>query len=109
MLGGLLEDTVRESEQKVPILGSIPLLGALFRVQQTDMVKTNLMVFIRPKIMRDTAQSRFETNTKYNAIRDVLDRDGIQLMPGAERPTLPPLEEVQSQPAGSTDEPTGVE
>ena len=68
VLGGLLEDTLRESEQKVPILGSIPILGALFRTQKADLVKTNLMVFIRPKILHDTAQSRFETNTKYNQI-----------------------------------------
>jgi general secretion pathway protein D len=107
VLGGLLEDTVRESEQRVPILGSIPLFGALFRTQKSDMVKTNLMVFIRPKIMRNTAQSRFETNTKYNAIRDVLGEDDrIQLMPGSSKQLLPPIEEVQGQPAGSTDDPT---
>jgi general secretion pathway protein D len=101
VLGGLLEDTLRESEQKVPILGSIPLLGALFRTQKSDLVKTNLMVFIRPKILRDTAQSRFETNTKYNAITDVMDAGMIQLMPGAARPTLPPLD---NEPDNSPDD-----
>lgn len=107
VLGGLLEDTVRESEQRVPILGSIPVLGALFRTQKSDMVKTNLMVFIRPKIMRNSAQSRYETNTKYNAIRDVLgDDDSVQLMPGSSKLLLPPIEEVQNQPAGSTEDPT---
>jgi len=95
VLGGLLEDSLRESEQRVPLLGSIPLLGALFRTQKTDLVKTNLMVFIRPKILRDTAETSFETNAKYNAIRNALGRDSIQLMPGADRFTLPPYEAVQ--------------
>jgi general secretion pathway protein D len=99
VLGGLLEDTLRESEQRVPILGSIPLLGALFRVQKSDLVKTNLMVFIRPTILRDTAQSRFETNTKYNQISEALDGNRINLMPGQNRPTLPPLQ----QPDASDD------
>ena len=96
VLGGLLEDTLRESEQKVPILGSIPVLGALFRVQRSEAVKTNLMVFIRPKILRDTAQSRFETNTKYNQISEALEGGRIQLMPGRSRPSMPPLETPES-------------
>jgi general secretion pathway protein D len=84
VLGGLLEDVLRESEQRVPILGSIPFLGALFRVQATDKVKTNLLVFIRPTILRDAATISTETNAKYNLIKEALDRtneDGINLMP----------------------------
>ena len=105
VLGGLLEDTLRESEQKVPILGSIPLLGALFRTQKSDLVKTNLMVFIRPKILRDSAQTSFETNAKYNAIRNTLEGGRINLMPGNNRPSLPPIETYQKSatPAGSND------
>lgn len=97
VLGGLLEDVLRESEQRVPILGSIPFLGALFRAQTTDKVKTNLLVFIRPKILRDSASISTETNAKYNLIKDVLDRsneEGINLMPGEESFTLPPFEEA---------------
>jgi general secretion pathway protein D len=97
VLGGLLEDVLRESEQRVPILGSIPILGALFRTQQSDLVKTNLMVFIRPKILRDTAQTRFETNAKYNAIRESLGTDRIKLMPGTERFSLPPYETLERE------------
>jgi general secretion pathway protein D len=66
VLGGLLEDVLRESEQRVPVLGSIPLLGALFRAQKTAKVKTNLLVFIRPKILRDAARIATETNTKWH-------------------------------------------
>ncbi|HSD68124.1 MAG TPA: type II secretion system secretin GspD [Woeseiaceae bacterium] len=105
VLGGLLEDTLRESDQRVPILGSIPLLGALFRSRTTDKVKTNLMVFIRPKILRDEMQMAYETNAKYNYIRDVQQqgRGGkggrVALMPGEPRPILPPLESYD-QPKG---------
>ena len=100
VLGGLLEDTLRESDQKVPVLGSIPLLGNLFRARTTEKVKTNLMIFIRPTILRDAATTAFETNQKYNAIRDLQLRQkgtDIQLMPGEQRTVLPPLEEVTNQ------------
>lgn len=98
VLGGLLEDVLRESEQRVPVLGSIPLLGALFRSQKTEKIKTNLMIFIRPTILRDSAQTAFETNQKYNMIRDIQrgsEGQDIQLMPGRQRPMLPPLEEYE--------------
>ncbi len=104
VLGGLLEDTLRESDQKVPILGSIPIIGNLFRTRKTDKVKTNLMVFIRAKILRDSVQTAFETNAKYNMIRDLQERNkkGVGLMPGAERPVLPPLDEYQKTPPAAT-------
>ena len=97
VLGGLLEDVLRESDQRVPVLGSIPLLGALFRSRATDKVKTNLLVFIRPKILRDPASISTETNRKYNYIRDILkeqEGSGIQLMPKEDHFSLPPFEEA---------------
>jgi general secretion pathway protein D len=98
VLGGLLEDVLRESDQRVPVLGSIPLVGALFRSRKTEKLKTNLMIFIRPTILRDAAQTAFETNQKYNYIRDVQQgREGtdVQMMPGQVRPMLPPIEEYK--------------
>jgi general secretion pathway protein D len=97
VLGGLLEDVLRESEQRVPILGSLPVIGALFRVRKTDMVKTNLVVFIRPTILRDASHVTIETNSKYNYIREVLRENsegGIQLMPGETSFELPPFEDA---------------
>jgi len=98
VLGGLIEDQLRESDQRVPVLGRIPLLGNLFRARQTEKVKTNLMIFIRAKILRDESQTAMETNSKYNMIRDIIEsqrgRD-VQLMPGAERTTLPSIEELR--------------
>ncbi|HSG59067.1 MAG TPA: type II secretion system secretin GspD [Woeseiaceae bacterium] len=108
VLGGLIEDTLRESEQRVPVLGRIPILGNLFRSRKTDKVKTNLLIFIRPKIMRDARAMSLETNAKYNLIRDVLEggqERGVALMPGADRPTIPPLEEQPgATSAGDDDE-----
>jgi len=98
VLGGLLEDVLRESNQSVPILGNIPLLGNLFRSRKTEKVKTNLMIFIRPTILRDTATTALETNQKYNMMRDVMranESSDIALMPGEERFRLPPIEEVR--------------
>jgi len=101
VLGGLLEDTLRESDQRVPILGSIPIVGNLFRSRSTDKVKTNLMVFIRPRILRNSRQAAVETNSKYNYIRDQqqLGPRGslgdVSLMPRTERPVLPPIEEYE--------------
>ncbi len=112
VLGGLLEDVLRESEQRVPILGSIPFLGALFRAQKTDKVKTNLLVFIRPKILRDPASISTETNAKYNLIKGVLDKTnekGINLMPTEESFTLPPFEEANQPRTPTTIEQPGKE
>jgi general secretion pathway protein D len=98
VLGGLLEDVLRESEQRVPFLGRIPILGNLFRSRKTDKVKTNLLVFIRAKILRNSAQMSIETNAKYNSIQQILQGNqeaGVSLMPDQERPVLPPLEEYQ--------------
>ena len=104
VLGGLLEDQLRESDQRVPVLGSIPVLGALFRARTTEKVKTNLMIFIRPTILRDAKKTAVETNQKYNMIRDIQQRNdtGVQLMPNESRPVLPPLEEYT--PGGAADE-----
>jgi general secretion pathway protein D len=94
VLGGLIEDRLTESESRVPVLGKIPVIGALFRVRNTQKTKTNLMVFIRPRVLRTAEQAAIETNAKYNYLRDLqLGRnDGkVKMIPGAVQPTLPPL------------------
>jgi len=92
VLGGLIEEQVRESEQKVPLLGDVPLLGALFRSRSSDVNRTNLMVFIHPVILRDAALTTQYTNSKYTHIRQmqmISDEDGINLQPRAHIPVLP--------------------
>ena len=94
VLGGLIEDRLTESESRVPLLGKIPVIGALFRVRNTQKTKTNLMVFIRPRVLRTAEQAATETNSKYNYLRDLqLQRnDGkVRMIPGSKQPTLPPL------------------
>jgi len=94
VLGGLIEDRLTENESRVPVLGKIPVIGALFRVRNTQKTKTNLMVFIRPRVLRTAEQAAIETNAKYNYLRDLqLGRnDGkVKMIPGAQQPTLPPL------------------
>ena len=108
VLGGLIDDQLREVERRVPVLGRIPGLGALFRSQSTELDKTNLMVFIRPTILRDSVQATFQTNAKYRYIRDLQVQQGersVQLMGDAQRPTLPELEAVETaEPAADTGE-----
>ncbi len=69
VLGGLVQDTVLDSFDRVPVLGDIPLLGRLFQSQTSSKVKQNLMVFMRPSILRDVAASNRVTSRKYNFIR----------------------------------------
>ncbi len=107
VLGGLIEDTLLESDQSVPILGKIPVLGSLFRSRKTDKRKTNLMVFIRAEIMRDSVETAVQTNAKYNMIRDIqqgYQSDAVQLMPAASRPIVPPLSDAQIRSANGPDD-----
>lgn len=69
-LGGLLDDNEQRTLQKVPILGDIPLLGEAFRSRARSRVKTNLMVFIRPTIMRNAADRQALAARRYGVIRD---------------------------------------
>jgi len=104
VLGGLIQDTLLESDQFVPVLGKIPLIGNLFRSRKTEKKKTNLMIFIRAEIMRDSMETAFQTNAKYNMILDVQknrESDAINLMPGTPRPTIPPLPDSQPRPTES--------
>jgi len=69
-LGGLLDDIERRTLQKVPLLGDIPGVGALFRSTTKERVKTNLMVFIRPTIVRDRAAGDALTAARWDAVRE---------------------------------------
>ena len=66
VLGGLIDDDVQESVKKVPVLGDIPLLGRLFKTTSISRTKRNLMVFLRPTIVRDAEDVRAISNRKYN-------------------------------------------
>lgn len=70
VLGGLTEERFTEGKSKVPLLGSIPILGRLFSSEDNSKQTTNLMLFIRPIILHDKAQADFFTQQKYSAIQD---------------------------------------
>jgi general secretion pathway protein D len=101
ILGGLIEDQVSESIQKVPLLGDIPLLGLLFKTKSTKKDKRNLMVFMRPTIIRDAAVTTRLTSSKYNYIRAqqmTMREKGLLLMNKQESPVLPALDEFLVEP-----------
>lgn len=100
-LGGLMQEKTLESEQKVPILGDIPVLGALFRSTNNQTEKTNLMIFIRPTILRDGMSADGMTQRKYNYIRaqQLYQADkGMRLM-DAEMPIIPKYGDDMALPA----------
>ena len=96
VLGGLIDHDLIESEQRVPVLGSIPLLGNLFKYRSTQNTKRNLMVFIQPTILRDSDTAKYYTKDRYDYLRQLQlrDRSPVQLMPGEERPLLDDLKNV---------------
>ncbi len=101
VLGGLIEDQVRETEQKVPLLGDLPVLGALFRATGTQRDKRNLMVFIRPLILRDDSSTNRYTAGKYNLLRArqfELHEERVPLMPGETMPRLPQFDKFLELP-----------
>lgn len=69
VLGGLISDDVQENTQKIPLFGDIPILGQLFRNNQSEFVKTNLMVFLKPSIIRDEATGRDLVRKRYEDMR----------------------------------------
>jgi len=69
VLGGLIQDSMQDGVDKVPLLGDIPLLGHLFKSEKRKRMKTNLMVFLRPHVLRDTASTDAMTGERYDFIR----------------------------------------
>jgi general secretion pathway protein D len=68
-IGGLLDDNERRTIEKIPFLGDLPVVGNLFKSRSRARAKTNLMVFIRPTILRSAADARTMTDRRYGYIR----------------------------------------
>ncbi len=97
VLGGLIQDSVNDVQSKTPLLGDIPVLGTLFRYDTRQRTKTNLMVFIRPVIMRDQAAYAAVTNERYDQMRNKEDAAKLSskfMLPIEGGPQLP-----EKQPA----------
>jgi len=118
VLGGLMSDTVTQSEDRVPVLGAIPLLGNLFKSRSGSRQKKNLLVFIRPKILRDSDATETTSEGKYEEVREEekkLGKGHINLLPGEKQPVIPvippksalppPSPPAITNPAGATPNP----
>lgn len=104
VLGGLIEDRFVETKTKVPLLGDLPYVGALFRSESRTKNRTNLMVFLRPTVMRTADDSNRLSNDRYDQIRGRQEQAQPApsvIMPINEAPVLPPLPSVAaSAPTG---------
>jgi general secretion pathway protein D len=104
VLGGLIEDKFTENKTKVPLLGDIPLIGGLFRSATRTKTRTNLMVFLRPVIMRDAEAASRMSLDRYDLIR-AMQKDAQPapslVMPINESPVLPPQRAPSAAPAAS--------
>ncbi len=91
VLGGLIQDDVNESNSKVPLLGDIPVLGNLFKARSKTKAKTNLLVFLRPTVIRSEKEASRVTKDKYNAVWEVeiesTNHEQLDSMFDGERPT----------------------
>ena len=102
VLGGLISDNVKDSVQKVPALGDIPLIGNLFRYRSNDHTKQDLMVFLHPKILRDAATEAAVSGAKYNFLRTEqlqMRENSETITPRGQQPMLPEVHDFLKSPA----------
>jgi len=100
VLGGLIEDRYTDNKSKVPLLGDIPYLGALFRSESRTKTRTNLMVFLRPVVMRDADTTNRISLDRYEQIRSFqreMQPNPSVLVPINESPVIAPI-----RPSGDT-------
>lgn len=102
VLGGLIQDDVQDGMDKVPGLGDIPLVGNLFKSEKRHRVKTNLMVFLRPVVLRNAAAAESLTGDRYDYIRNAQGAAALPprlFLPSMESPQLPEHKPEAKQPA----------
>jgi general secretion pathway protein D len=104
VLGGLIQDDQQSSVDKVPLLGDIPWIGSLFKYESRSRKRTNLMIFLRPVVIKDDRGAAAITADRYEYIRNLqgdirLPWNG--LLPPAAATPMPPLEEQSHQPLGT--------
>ena len=92
VLGGLLQEGFTNDQEKIPVLGDAPLLGNLFRYDTRKRTKTNLMIFLRPTVVRSSAQSIALSNDRYRALgieQQAVNPESRPMLPDMTNPTLP--------------------
>jgi general secretion pathway protein D len=103
VLAGLIQDDQSAAIDKVPVLGDIPYLGALFKYQTRNHRRTNLMIFLRPVVLRDEKATAEITQNRYDYIRSLqnaTDVPAIPLLPDPGKQVLPPLDPSTKKPLG---------
>jgi len=98
VLGGLMEDEYTESEDKVPGLGDIPVVGNLFKSRNRSITKSNLMVFLRPVVVRDAVDSEAFSLSRYELMRAAQGRtqpEPSSVLQINQSPVLPPVAPTQ--------------
>jgi general secretion pathway protein D len=105
VLGGLIQDDRSASIDKVPFLGDIPYLGALFRYTSRNHKRTNLMIFLRPVVLKDAHGAAALTADRYEYIRNLqgeIREPWSGLLPPTNPSQLPPLDAARDKPLGQT-------
>lgn len=105
VIGGLLQDEYAGNQDKVPYIGDVPVLGQLFKSEARSRKKTNLMVFLRPVVMRDTTETNAMSMDRYDLMRGVQERNQPAenaMLPVKDAPILSPV-----NPAANTTPPGG--
>jgi general secretion pathway protein D len=98
VLGGLIEDRYVDDTSKVPLLGDIPYVGALFRSNSRSKTRTNLMVFLRPTVLRDAETSDRVSTERYEQIRSFqkeMQPNPNIFIPVTGSPVMPPLRKIE--------------
>ncbi len=113
VLGGLIQDSVSNTEQSVPFLSSIPLLGELFRTRNNSKDKQDFLIFLQPRILRDDQSALIETDAKYNYMRNeqraaAHDSALLPLAPFEPADPLPPVVNGQIGSMFGTSPPPGT-
>ncbi len=100
VLGGLIQDDKETSIDKVPFFGNLPLIGSLFKYESRSRKRTNLMVFLRPVVLKTAESSRSLTAERYEYIRNLQDETKLPanvLLPAEPAIKLPPLEDAKGK------------
>ncbi len=113
VIGGLIQDNVSDTVSKVPVLGDLPLLGGLFQYKTRARTKSNLLVFLRPTVLRDGKQVNSVATERYDYIRGEQEKSralgaGSHVLPDVGSPLLPPLPPLPPIPPAVEAAPTAV-
>ncbi len=104
VIGGLISDDTKNNESQIPLLGDIPVLGNFFKYKTKSRDKTNLMVFLRPVVLRDGKAAAQLTGDRYDYIRNEqieFNKDNSGLLAPIGGPELPPKANLEPAKAGS--------